>query len=63
VVTARCNPHFAKAPYSTWGCSLGWCVLNAEGINCLTFTDKPGAVFTDKASAEAIAEAWNKGEA
>lgn len=34
-------------------------VMNAHGVNVLTFTDKPGAVLTDYASAVAIAEDWN----
>jgi len=34
-----------------------WIVVNDVGLNCLAFPDKPGAVLTDRAFAEAIARA------
>jgi hypothetical protein len=55
--------HFAHPPYTAQpaGGPYGWWyVENRQGINCLTFTAKPGAVFTDEASAKAIAEKWNQ---
>lgn len=33
--------------------------MNAQGVNCLTFPSKPGAVVTDYESAKKIAEVWN----
>lgn len=33
--------------------------MNANGINCLTFKSKPGAVITDYNTAQQIAEKWN----
>jgi hypothetical protein len=55
--------HFAKPPYSPWSAPNGqWHgVLNRDGVNCLTFKSKPGAVFVQSAAeAEAIAKAWNE---
>ena len=52
--------HFAKGPYraeqvgSTW-----WGVMNVNGFNCLTFTDKPGAVVTNEPHAKEIADMFN----
>ena len=56
------NPHFAKPPYRAelFYAKSGWAgVMNADGVNALTFPHKPGAVVTDFESAKKIAEAWN----
>jgi hypothetical protein len=37
-----------------------WGVMNRDGVNCLTFTSKPGAVVTDEANAIRIAKEWNE---
>jgi len=34
--------------------------MNRDGINCLTFPNKPGAVVTSHENAKEIAERWNK---
>lgn len=53
--------HFAIPPYKAEMVGPSWAgVMNAHGFNCLTFTDKPGAVFTTMEKAEAIAKEWNK---
>ena len=55
--------YFAVRPYRaeqvgpTW-----WGVMNANGFNCLTFPDKPGAVVTDEVRAKQIADDWNNKE-
>lgn len=60
-MSARPNEHFAVPPYTaekiseTW-----WAVMNANGVNCLTFEEKPGAKFTDEKTAKELAEAWSK---
>lgn len=37
-----------------------WIVVGGDGrINCLSFPDRPGAVLTNRPSAELIAEAFN----
>lgn len=72
--TAKPAKHFANPPYkaallderklkpkdeykrSNWAG-----VMNAQGVNCLTFTDKPGAAVTSMAEAERIAAEWNGG--
>jgi len=36
------------------------CIMNANGFNCLTFEDSPGAVLAPKAIAQAIIDKWNK---
>ena len=55
--------HFAHPPYrAELFCEKsGWAgVMNAHGLNVLTFPEKPGAVVTDYAHAKQIAEQWNK---
>lgn len=53
--------HFAIPPYKAEMVGPSWAgVMNAQGFNCLTFPDKPGAIVTDLATAEAIAKEWNK---
>jgi hypothetical protein len=52
--------HFAIPPYKAEMVGPSWAgVMNAQGFNCLTFPDKPGAVFTTMEKAEAIAKEWN----
>jgi hypothetical protein len=34
--------------------------MNAQGFNCLTFDDRPGAVFAPKPIAQLIVYKWNK---
>ena len=56
------NKHFANPPYRAelFYEKSGWSgVMNAQGVNCLTFPSKPGAVVTDYESAKKIAEVWN----
>lgn len=61
--TAAPAPYFAVPPYraerfhpvdDTAG------VVNANGVNCLTFSDRPGAVLSDFETCSHIAAAWNK---
>ncbi len=55
--------YFANPPYRAELINekTGWAgVMNKDGINCLTFADKPGAVVTDYESARRIAEEWNQ---
>ena len=54
--------HFALPPYSaqpSGGSNSWWFVANRDGFNCLSFPEKPGAKFTSREDAEAIADAWN----
>jgi hypothetical protein len=54
------SQHFAKPPYRAELVNPSWaCVLNSDGINCLSFEDKPGAKFTTLENAKKIAEEWN----
>ena len=53
---------FALPPYTaqpSGGVNSAWYVANSIGFNCLTFPDKPGAVFTSESRAKEIAEEWN----
>ena len=55
--------YFAFPPYRAedlGGKMKWWGVMNRNGFNCLTFTDKPGAVVTSEARAKQIAAEWNK---
>jgi hypothetical protein len=36
-------------------------VVNANGINVLSFYSQPGAKFTSEGKAKSIAEKWNAG--
>ena len=59
---AKPAEHFAHPPCRAedLGGGVGWWgVMNRDGVNCLTFTSKPGAVVTDEANAIRIAKAWN----
>lgn len=50
----------AVPPYQAEKFSNQWSgVMNANGVNCLTFPGKPGAVVTDHDSAIRIAVEWN----
>lgn len=62
-MTAVPAKHFALPPYSahpSGGANDWWYVANCMGFNCLTFPDKPGAVFTTESHAKQLAEDWNK---
>lgn len=66
--TERAVPakHFAFPPYSahpSGGKNDLWYVANVQGFNCLTFPNKPGAVFTSEKRAKEIADEWNKEKA
>ena len=55
--------HFAVPPFKavpSGGNNRWWYVENGNGINCLTFKSKPGAVFASEAACKLIAEKWNK---
>ena len=55
--------HFAVGPYRAEQVGPHWWgVMNKEGMNVLTFPDKPGAVVTSEAHAKQIADAWNNPE-
>jgi hypothetical protein len=59
---ARPAKYFAYPPYRAedlGGARGWWGVMNRDGVNCLTFTSKPGAVVTDEAAARQIADKWN----
>lgn len=54
--------YFAHPPYrAELFCAVsGWSgVMNKNGINCLTFTDMPGAVISDFETCREIAAEWN----
>lgn len=55
--------YFAFPPYRAedlGGKMKWWGVMNRDGLNVLTFTDKPGAVVASEARAKQIAAEWNK---
>ena len=55
--------YFAFPPYRAedLGGKMGWWgVMNRNGLNVLTFPDKPGAVVTSEENAKRIADEWNK---
>lgn len=55
--------YFAIPPYQAelFNPKTGWSgVMNAHGINVLTFPDKPGAVITSFEEAQRIAAQWNR---
>lgn len=65
IQTATPAKHFAKPPYRAelFDAKSKWSgVMNRDGVNCLTFTDKPGSVVTDFESAQQIAADWNGSE-
>lgn len=54
------SKYFAHPPYKAELVHQSWaCVLNVNGINCLSFSDKPGAKFTTLEHAKKIAGEWN----
>ena len=54
--------HFALGPYRAEQVGPNWWgVMNRNGFNCLTFSDKPGAVVTNEEHAKQIAAEWNEG--
>jgi hypothetical protein len=61
------SPGFEAAPYEAKAASdrpsgFGWwMVVNANGINVLSFYSQPGAKFTSEGKAKSIAEKWNAG--
>lgn len=55
------NRHFAIPPYRAEMVGPRWAgVMNAQGINCLTFMARPGAVISDFETCQAIAKQWNE---
>lgn len=55
--------YFAFPPYRAedlGGKMKWWGVMNRDGVNCLTFPDKPGAVVTTEERATQIADEWNE---
>jgi hypothetical protein len=59
-MNAEPTKHFAIPPYKAADYGQWAGVENAQGFNCLSFPDKPGAKFTTLEHAEAIAKEWNK---
>jgi hypothetical protein len=52
--------HFAYPPYHVERVGPTWFgVMNRNGVNVLTFPDKPGATVTSEANAKQIADEWN----
>lgn len=61
-MNAQPAKHFAIPPYRAelFNARSGWAgVMNANGVNCLTFPEKPGATITTMAHAVEIANQWN----
>jgi hypothetical protein len=55
--------YFAFPPYRAedLGGKMGWWgVMNRNGLNVLTFPDKPGAVVTSEENAKRLAAEWNE---
>ena len=60
-LTALPAKYFAVAPYRAEQVGPNWWgVVNKNGVNCLTFAEKSGAVVTDEAHAKQIADEWNQ---
>jgi hypothetical protein len=54
------SKYFAVGPYRAEQVGRSWWgVMNKNGLNVLTFPEKPGAVVTDEANAKRIADEWN----
>ena len=52
--------YFAIGPYRAEQVGPKWWgVMNKNGVNVLTFADKPGAVVTSEALAHQVADEWN----
>lgn len=56
------TPHFAFPPYRAVTYERVHAVENANGFNCLSFKSSPGAKFTSRGHAEAIADEWNRAQ-
>lgn len=56
--------YFAFGPYKAEaiGPCEWWGVKNKNGLNVLTFTDRPGHVFALEAEAKSLADEWNNGK-
>lgn len=55
--------YFAFPPYRAedlGGKMKWWGVMNRDGLNVLTLTNKPGAVVTTEERAKQIADEWNE---
>ena len=63
-MTAHPNRYFASGPYKAEadGPNGWWGVKNKNGLNVLTFTDRPGHVFALEAEAKSLADEWNNGK-
>jgi hypothetical protein len=65
--SARPTKHFALPPYRLEPMNPKYpeglqCVMNAQGFNCLSFDDCPGAKFAPRPIAQLIVDKWNKEE-
>lgn len=60
VATAYPTPGFDLPPYHVEKFPIGACVCNKNGVNCLAFSDQPGAKFTSIAAALQITRMWNQ---
>ena len=60
---AKPLPGFSSAPYHVEVFPIGATICRTDGLNCLTFTSKPGATFTTPDVAQAICDKWNKEDA
>jgi hypothetical protein len=63
-VTAQPARYFAFGPYKAEaiGPYEWWGVKNKNGLNVLTFADRPGHVFALEAEAKSLADEWNSGK-
>ena len=63
-MTAQPARYFASGPYKAEaiGPCGWWGVKNKNGLNVLTFTDRPGHVFALEAEAKSLADEWNNGK-
>ena len=63
-MNAQPAKHFAFGPYKAEaiGPYEWWGVKNKNGLNVLTFADRPGHVFTLEAEAKNLADEWNNGK-
>jgi hypothetical protein len=58
------NKYFAFGPYQAEaiGPNGWWGIKNKNGLNVLTFADRPGHVFALEAEAKRLADEWNNGK-
>jgi len=63
-MTAQPARYFAFGPYQAEaiGPNGWWGIKNKNGLNVLTFTDRPGHVFALEAEAKSLADEWNNGK-